>query len=203
MLTREKNQVTPRQEEILEHTLALVHEEGLAGVTIRRLAERVGFSEAAVYRHFPSKQELLLALMDRFAAQLLTPIRSLASDADRPETDRLVAVVQHHVSMVLRSKGLPVLLLGEALACGNEALSERVQNLLRAYLDILERLLERVPERSPRPPAKELALLLLGLPAAVAIRSRLLPDAELESRIEDELVRLYVARLIGLDVETG
>lgn len=200
MQSTETKKVTARQEEILNHTLALVHDEGLVGVTIRRVAERVGFSEAALYRHFPSKQELLLALMDRFATRLLEPIRTLASEQERPAIERLLAIVQHHVSMVLESEGLPVLVLGDALASGNKELTERVRRVLGSYLDILENLLEQVPRTSPRPSPKELALLLMGLPTAIAIRSRLLPDPELEALAKDELVRFQVSRLTGLEL---
>ena len=54
---------TPRQEELLDLALALTREVGLAGLTVRKLAERAGFTEAALYRHFHNKQALLLAMV--------------------------------------------------------------------------------------------------------------------------------------------
>jgi AcrR family transcriptional regulator len=44
-------------------------------VTLRRLAERLGVSPMALYRHVGNKDELLLALVDRLAARLVYPPR--------------------------------------------------------------------------------------------------------------------------------
>lgn len=192
---------TPRQEEILDHTLALVREEGLAGVTVRRVADRVGFSEAAVYRHFPSKQDLLLALMDRFGRRLFQVIEKIAHETDRPAMDRLVDVLRHHVRIVLETRGFPVLVLGEALASGNGMLSDRVREILRFYLDLLEQLIGELPHVASRPPASELAIVLMGLPAGMAMRTHLLPEPVLEDRQMEELVSFMVSRLTGVGVQ--
>jgi AcrR family transcriptional regulator len=193
---------TPRQEEILDHTLALVREEGLAGVTVRRVADRVGFSEAAVYRHFPSKQDLMLALMDRFGDRLIGVLEKIALETRRSAIDRLADVLRHHVRIVLETRGLPVMVLGEALASGNEVLSDRVRKILRFYLDLLEQLIAELPPAASRPPASELAILLMGLPAGMALRTHLLPERALEDGQTEELVLFMVSRLTGVDLQS-
>jgi AcrR family transcriptional regulator len=72
-----------RQEQILDRTVDLVAKGGLASLTMKRIAEQVGFSEAAIYRHFPTKQRLLLGVMDRLERLLLDPIRAIAAAAGR------------------------------------------------------------------------------------------------------------------------
>jgi len=52
------------RELVLESALALVDEEGLDALTMRRLGERVGADPAMVYRMFRSKEELFEALAD-------------------------------------------------------------------------------------------------------------------------------------------
>lgn len=48
---------------------ALFDEAGLEGLSMRRIAEKVGITAMAIYRHFPDKDALLNALMlDGFAA---------------------------------------------------------------------------------------------------------------------------------------
>lgn len=53
----------PRQLDILEAAGALLYEEGIGGLTTKNLAKRVGFTEAALYRHYASKEEILAALL--------------------------------------------------------------------------------------------------------------------------------------------
>jgi TetR/AcrR family transcriptional regulator, fatty acid metabolism regulator protein len=63
-----------RRAQIVQETLRLVAEHGLAGASMSRIAEAVGISNAALYRHFDSREDILIAahdvLMDRIFAWL-------------------------------------------------------------------------------------------------------------------------------------
>lgn len=185
---------TPRQEELLDIALDLAREVGLGGLTVRRLAERAGFTEAALYRHFPSKAALLLALMGRIESRFLPEVRRIAEDEERPPEERLAQVVRFHVQTVLAIDGLPMLLLAEAAATGDEVLQERIRSTVRGYTRVLEGLLSKLPLAvSPR----EASLVLLGLSAASAIRHRVLADPELEERATGTLPQVLVELLIA------
>src|SRR4051812_24693554 len=93
---------TARQEELLDLALDLVRQVGISGLTVRKLALRAGFTEAALYRHFHNKQALLLAMVERVSEErLLAPLRAIAGDRERSPRQRLAAVVRHHVSTIL------------------------------------------------------------------------------------------------------
>ena len=189
---------TPRQEELLDHALALTREVGLAGLTVRRLAERVGFSEAALYRHFPNKQALLLRMVERLSEErLLGPLRLIAGGTTRPAAERLEAALSHHVATVLAVDGLPVLILAEAAAAGDEALLARFRAISAEVAGIFERLLREAgpPPGSPDPRAQ--AVTLFGLVAGAALHRRLVGDAAVEAVLRDEMPRHLVRRLLG------
>ena len=188
---------TPRQEELVDHALELIREAGLPGLTVRRLAERAGFTEAALYRHFASKEELLKALMAAVGERLLVPARRIAAETDRPVAERLKGIVRHHVKIVLDAAGLPILVVAEAAASGDEAMLKGIRATLGEYLTLLERLLGELPGSDRRPAPRTLGLLLLGLPAAAALRLRVLPDEELEAAAREELVDYLVDRLLA------
>jgi AcrR family transcriptional regulator len=188
--------MTPRQDELLEQALQLVREVGLAGLTVRKLADRVGFTEAALYRHFPNKQALLLALVERLSEErLLGPIRAIAADESLSPRERLTAILRHHVSTVLAVDGLPVLILAEAAASGDEALLARFRQVASELWAIFDRLLAASP-----PPAgasrAAIGLAMFGVVAAAALHRRLLPDAELEREARDVLPRYLIERLL-------
>lgn len=48
-----------RQKEILDVSLKILHEKGHSALTVRNIAERIGVSEPAVYRHFDDKEEII------------------------------------------------------------------------------------------------------------------------------------------------
>jgi len=188
---------TPRQEELLGYALELVREGGLARLTVRRLSRRMGFSEAALYRHYPSKESLLLALLDRLTERLLGPMRQLARQEDRPPTERLVDILRHHVQLVLEVDGLPMILLLELSTSGSRPLQERLQRFVDDYAAVLEPVVAELGELPDDRSPEELVLLLLGLPVATAMRRRLRPTPALERKARGELVDYYVHRLTG------
>ena len=186
-----KPPLSSRQREILRHTLRLVRESGLGELTIKRIAQEVGFTEPALYRHFASKRELVLGLMDQLDEMLLGPIREIAADSTLSIVERLERIVRHHTSIVLEHDSLPILLLAEAASSSDEQLLARIRRIFGDYLEILEDLLRSGRSRGevaslPEPDSQ--ALLLLGMPAALAIRHRLLPDPAAEERFRSTLI---------------
>src|SRR3954471_23388864 len=63
------------REAVLETAIRLLDAEGVQALTMRRLASELGVSAMAPYRHFGSKDELLIVLVDRLAARLVYPPR--------------------------------------------------------------------------------------------------------------------------------
>lgn len=190
---------TPRKEEIIDRTVELVQESGLARLTTKKIAERVGFTEAALFRHFSTKEALLLGLVDRLNAMLLDPIHEIVSDKTLSPSERLNAILRHHMLIILEHKSLPILLLAEASASGDEVLLVRMRSLLHDYLHVLETVMAEGMKSgefvaSPQPDC--LALLAAGLPMALAIRHRLIPDEPYENRVQTTLIRFLTQSLL-------
>jgi TetR/AcrR family tetracycline transcriptional repressor len=57
-----------RRDEVLQAALGLLDEVGLDDLTVRRLADRLGVTPSALYRHFPSKAALVDAMVEAVAA---------------------------------------------------------------------------------------------------------------------------------------
>lgn len=53
---------TPRQIDILQATLDIIAEKSLDAISIRTIAQKVGITEPAIYRHFKTKEDLLINL---------------------------------------------------------------------------------------------------------------------------------------------
>ena len=63
-------EITPRQLEIIEATGKILTKSGTSGLTIKNLAKEMNFSESAIYRHFASKEDIILAMMDYLAESI-------------------------------------------------------------------------------------------------------------------------------------
>ncbi len=84
-----------RREEIVDAALALLGEHGIEGTTVTRIADAVGVTPAALYRHFGSRDEILAAVVDAASHRALSWIDS---SADPDMLDRLRNLGQSHGS---------------------------------------------------------------------------------------------------------
>src|SRR5262249_31119147 len=66
------------QRQIVEIVLELVSERGADGVSIQAIADELGVTQPAVFRHFPNKEAIWIAVMD-WLAENLRPIHSAAA----------------------------------------------------------------------------------------------------------------------------
>lgn len=72
--------ISERQKEIIDAAGKILTESGIGGLTTKKLALEMGFSEAAIYRHFPSKEAIILALLEYLRENMSTRLSSLDSN---------------------------------------------------------------------------------------------------------------------------
>lgn len=80
-----------RRDELVDAAWQLIAEDGLAGVTIRRLAERSGWSSGAVRHYLPTREAILDAAAQRVGAVIEERVRSV--DATTAPLDALAGVL--------------------------------------------------------------------------------------------------------------
>lgn len=61
-----KSPYLSRREEIVLSTISLIHERGVNNVSMKEIARREGVTEASLYKHFKSKDNLILAVMEYY-----------------------------------------------------------------------------------------------------------------------------------------
>lgn len=182
---------TQRRNEILSHALNLVRESGLASLTMKKVAERVGFSETAAYRYFPTKQALMVGLAEEIGSRLLGPARSIA-ESEVPPEKRLERIVRHQVDFVLELDGLPILLLAEAAATGEAGLLATLGVVVQEFLRLTAGIIDEMRPYDDSLDGGDLALLVMGIPAVLAIHRRIGVDPALENRARNRLVPFLV-----------
>lgn len=58
-----------RQKEIINASFEIIADSGIQSLTIKNLSKKIGFVESAIYRHYKSKTQILIALLDTISAQ--------------------------------------------------------------------------------------------------------------------------------------
>jgi AcrR family transcriptional regulator len=76
--------------------VGLIARHGYEAVSMRQIAAQVGVQAAALYRYFPTKEDLLFALMEGHMSDLAASWQAMRPASPDP-AGRLAAFVQHHI----------------------------------------------------------------------------------------------------------
>ena len=180
-----------RQQQILKESISLITEEGLEGVTMRKVAQRVGITEASAYRYYPNKRDLLSAVISSMSCRLLQPIRDLSS-SDIPANEKLEQIVAHHIGFVLAQDGLPLVFLTEVAGSKNLKLADKIQEIMSEMHQIyVDTIIEFLPKENSQS-AELLALPLMGLSAVLALQRRV----GIKSAIQNDVSQVLLPAMI-------
>ena len=154
-----------RREVILEALVSELEAQPGIRITTARLAAVVGVSEAALYRHFPSKARMFEALFD-FAEEsvfgLLGRISGDSNDIARKAEQSLIVLLRFSE----RNPGITRVLLGEALVGEHERLRSRSAQFFERFETQLRQMIrDAALDSAPRLPftASTTASLLMSV----------------------------------------
>ncbi|TKB45472.1 nucleoid occlusion factor SlmA [Thalassotalea mangrovi] len=123
-----QNPKSNRRQQILECLAHMLETSPGQRITTAKLAAEVGFSEAALYRHFPSKARMFEGLIEYIEESVFSRINMILS-----EQKETLTRCQHIMHVVLvfaeRNPGMCRILAGDALVGENERLRVRVHQL--------------------------------------------------------------------------
>ena len=97
-------------------------------ITTARLAKEVGVSEAALYRHFPSKARMYESLLDFCEESLFTRINTISTESLAVDA-KCFKIASLVLSFCQRNAGISRLLTGEVLLGETDRLKTRVSQL--------------------------------------------------------------------------
>ena len=101
--TQTRRRTAVRRLELIEAAARLFAARGYYAVTVDDLGEALGISGPAVYRHFPSKQALLVAVFDQVIEMQREQLREALSEATDP-AGALEMMVQLHVRFAVEQR---------------------------------------------------------------------------------------------------
>jgi AcrR family transcriptional regulator len=125
----------------VEAMVDLAAEQNPTEITTTAIAERMGLTQGALFRHFPNKDAILEAAMSWVSERLLARVEKAAEGAGSPLA-ALEAMFMAHIDFVARHPGVPRMLFSELQRSGKTLAKKMVQTLLRRYRERLHGLLE-------------------------------------------------------------
>lgn len=188
-----------RQSEIIATVVALAAERNPAEVTTTDIAKAMSVTQGALFRHFPTKEAIRLAVIEWVETQLMANLAD--AQASAPDVlSGLEAMFLAHVKFIRQFPGVPRLVFAELQQPDSSPLRQRVQQIMQRYRQMLAEALGNAKAAHlirDDVDVQAAAVLFLGAIQGLVMQSMLggvSPDAE-----EPVLgvLRLYLASLGG------
>ena len=128
-MAEKENTKRNRREEILQALAQMLESsDGSQRITTAKLAANVGVSEAALYRHFPSKTRMFDSLIEFIEDSLITRINLILQD-EKETFNRLRLILLLILGFAERNPGLTRIMTGHALMFEQDRLQGRINQL--------------------------------------------------------------------------
>jgi TetR/AcrR family transcriptional regulator len=190
-----------RKAEIIAACLDLADRMGPDRMTTNDIAQAVGLSQPGIFRHFPTKQALWLAVAEDVSRRLNAAWDHALAQADTPEA-RLRALIFAQLQQISATPALPMVLHSRELNIDNPALRDAFRTKLAAFqghlvaaLTQMQREARLRPSLSPADAAVFLTSLVQGLAIRWSLGAR-------DFRLAEEGARLFEIQLSLISSET-
>jgi TetR/AcrR family transcriptional regulator len=152
------NQLKPRQLDIMQSLAKMLGEKGPVKITTSLLANECGITEAAIYRHFPSKKKIYSGLVD-FCEQNIFDLISNINSSDGNELEKVKKILILLVTFSEKNPGLARLLTREAFSVEETSLDQRIGQMMSKVELLIKQNLQKYEQETKKK---------LGLPTATA-----------------------------------
>ncbi len=136
------DRLKPRQLDIMQNLAAMLGQKGPVKITTALLANQCGITEAAIYRHFPSKKKIYSGLVD-FCEQNIFDLITSINSSDSDYLEKTKKILNLLVNFSEKNPGLARLLTREAFSIDETTLDERIGQMMSKIELIIKQNLQK------------------------------------------------------------
>lgn len=186
-----------RQAEIVAVALSLAATRGADAVTTQDMAEALGLTQGAIFRHFPTKDDIWVAAIQWIRSRLMSVVGAAAEQGSGP-LDALEKMFFAHVSFIAEHPAIPRLVFSDQLLHKHPQLKQMIQELLTDYEAKLSALIREakalgVAQRGLD--ERSAATLFIGMIQGLVIQSAIFAE---QRSLVDEAKKVFPVFLDGI-----
>jgi len=155
---------TARQNEIIHTAIELIAESGIQQLTIKNLSKRIGIAESAIYRHFSSKLDILLGILDLFKENKEEMLRRVQVMSKSP-LEQMRLLFEERFKSFNSQPAIAAVIFSEEIFRNDRRLSEKVFQIMQTNQQILLEVIrngQAVEEFRKDIAADQMAFIIIG-----------------------------------------
>jgi len=156
--------MTPRQKEIVEVAIKLIAQGGIQKLTMSNIANQIGISEPAIYRHFQSKMDILLAMLAQFKQHSEFQLKR-ARFFESSGFILLETIFMEHIGQFATRPHMAAVVFSEEAFRNDPRLTEEIFSIMSLAHDTITGVVGRAQAKGEirhDTPKEHLALMILG-----------------------------------------
>jgi len=129
-----------RQEEIKQAVLEIIRIEGIKAISTKNLAKYTGLSEGAIFRHFKSKRDIIISIIDDVAENMIEKLRQVS--IEKTEADkRLFKYICTTITYLTDNNGITILLFTEASHTNDTTMMEKLNYIFSSQRELVGKII--------------------------------------------------------------
>ena len=156
--------LSDRQQQIIEESINIIDEKGIQGLTIKNLSKAIGISEPGIYRHFESKTEILLTILNNFKDMAIM-LSGLMKDFEGTAIEKITFMFSRMLDLFSETPSLVSVIFSEEIFKNEELLKLKITEVLNLHAQTIEDIIATgQKEKNVRQDIelKTLALIIMG-----------------------------------------
>lgn len=186
-----------RQGEIIRVAIELAADKGVDSVTTQDMADAMHLTQGAIFRHFATKDDIWVAVIEWVRERLMKVLDKAAADA----TDPLNAIERMffaHIAFISKHPAIPRLLFSELLHKKNTKLRQLIQGIISGYEARIASLLNEAKSQSlasANLDSQSTAVLYIGMIQGLVMQSSIFGG---KHSLQQEAERTFPILLYGI-----
>jgi len=167
----EKQNTAIRQHQIKKAVLDIIYTNGLKSLSTRNLSKWTGMSEGAIFRHFQTKQDIILSIITDVHEDLIGNLQQIANATDDPH-ERLNRFVCFTIDYLTRNKGITMLMFSEASHKNDAVMKEKLSLIFNKQKTLVSKIILdgiALGKWDESIPVENVAMLYMGIPISLNI----------------------------------
>lgn len=188
---------TKRQKEIIDVSIKIIAKKGIQHLTIKNISKSLGISEPAIYRHFESKLEILLAILLDFKIRMKNSIDHIQASG-KSSVEQIEVMLFSHFREFVKNPALAAVIFSEEIFQNDKSLAMEVKSSMKLSQDFIASLIQEGQQAHMIRvdiPQEQLSLIILGALRLIVTRWRL-SDTAFDLEKEGHKLWMSIKKLI-------
>ena len=152
------------ERQIVESAIELIANKGIQGFTIKNLSKAIGISEPGIYRHFESKTEILLSILNNFK-EMAGMLSGLINEFKGTAHEKIDFMFSRMLDLFSETPSLVSVIFSEEIFKNEELLKLKISEIMNMHAQTIEYIIAKGQEENnvrQDIEVKTLALVILG-----------------------------------------